>query len=706
MILKSITATLRLPSINWKLLIVIITSIVITITFLYGRPFILFNGGDPMTYFRKAWWLIGRTDIGGDVPSRGIGYPLILLLTGAASYDFWWFLIGCQILMAVMSPILIYGIILPYSKNAALIGSLLFMLFGISHENMMWVMTEQSFLFFELLSFFIISKYFSNQTQTHLRKKITDIWNDKNSELFGSPIGIYSAYSISIVLAFTSSIKPAASIFYWIFIVATLLTRRKCWKSLIAPSALYISFMLLIGVHSYIKSPVRFPSIVTVEAPQRNFGDAYYGDSLIESNESRIKPSNGPASKRLFFLVNNYVAKIREIKAWNGRNEYANKELYEKFNDDDLTIEIFSKPNPIYYQIVLQAVYTDGIGGNKLLLEVASENGYGKISGFFKYLKNNPQLPFIGLRNSYVGYHFFSKYYRYRDFRYFHEVGPRDVLIPSFNSTNLNLLQAENGPISKKLFDSLSFYIDIFPYYADPSGEFIKYFGDAHAFKKYVIENNVTTKFAGGIMGNIYGWIVSLHGEEKAGKLFLGAALESTKKNALTWNLLMGDYFTALAYSGFGYFSVPNLLLDPNATFQSIKKIDNDYNVQNVATRVNSGLPEGLGKDLSPVKEKSVIQKNISAMESVCYQIFRFLKPFFFVGLLIFIMPLIIERKTRGIAIFLIVCFFASAAAFNIAMIMPAGDPRHEDVYAFIPLLIIMIGLSTSINSIKTSFTK
>lgn len=701
MLLKILPHIPFCKKLDLRILILILLSIAVTILFLYGRPFIIFNGGDPMTYFRKAWWLLGRFDIGGDVPSRGIGYPLILIFTGAATIGFWWLLITCQVLMAIACPILFYGIVSPYSKNIAFIGASLFLALGIAHENMMWIMTEQSFLFFELFSFFIISRYFISEFQTNLTNNFTYRELGREPGVLGSPINLYSPYTVCVLLAFTASIKPAASIFYWIFLIAALLVNKKCWKKLIAPTILYVFFMFLISFHSYLYSPVRFPSIITVESPQRNFADAYYGDSLTDTNESNIKVSNGPASKRLFFIVSNYISKVRDTNSWNGKNDYANKKLYEKFNDDDLIVEIFSKPNPIYYQLILQAVFTDGVGGTKLLRDVASESGYGTLTGFLKYLKNNPQLPFIGLKNSYVGYHFFSKYYRYKDFRYFREVGLRDVLIPSFNSTNLNLLKIENGPITNKLFNSLSFYMDIFPQYADPSGEFINYFGDFHNFKKYVIENDVTTKFAGGIMGNIYGWLVSLHGEEKAGKLFLGAALESTKKNSMTWNMLMADYLTALAYSGFGYFSVPNLILSPNDTFHAVKKIDNDFHTQNVATRINSGLPISLDKHLIPATEKSDLAKNISAIQSIAYQLFRFLKPFLFAGLLIFILPLIIEKKSRGLAIFLVICFFSSAAAFNIAMIMPAGDPRHEDVYAFIPLLVIFIGISTTLYKIN-----
>src|SRR5258708_1034637 len=75
----------------WGPLTILGLSIAVTALYLYGRPYILYNDGDPVTYFLKGWWLVG---VGGtDVPSRGPGYPLWLLLTGAASLGTWWGLV-------------------------------------------------------------------------------------------------------------------------------------------------------------------------------------------------------------------------------------------------------------------------------------------------------------------------------------------------------------------------------------------------------------------------------------------------------------------------------------------------------------------------------------------------------------------------------------------------------------------------------------
>jgi hypothetical protein len=80
-------------------------------------------------------------------------------LTGAASLDTWWGLVASHIAMAIAAPVLVYGILTPISRNAAFVAGLLFIGFGISYVHMSWVMTEELFLFAELLAFFLISRY-------------------------------------------------------------------------------------------------------------------------------------------------------------------------------------------------------------------------------------------------------------------------------------------------------------------------------------------------------------------------------------------------------------------------------------------------------------------------------------------------------------------------------------------------------------------
>ena len=72
--------------VHWRILTLCALSAVMTALYVYGRPYILYNDGDPLTYFRKAWWFIRHAG-GMDVPSRGPSYPIWLILTGAAPFN-------------------------------------------------------------------------------------------------------------------------------------------------------------------------------------------------------------------------------------------------------------------------------------------------------------------------------------------------------------------------------------------------------------------------------------------------------------------------------------------------------------------------------------------------------------------------------------------------------------------------------------------
>ncbi len=194
---------------HWRPLTLLCLSAILTALYLIGRPYILYNDGDPLTYFRKAWWYIGHVG-GADVPSRGPGYPIWLILTGAASFDLWWGLVISQILMAVVAPVLAYAILAPVSRSAGLVAGILFMAFGIAYEHMNWVMVEHLFLFVELLSLLMISRYLCEAWAALPPRPtaVSDLWT---RGLHGFQTWLRTPYPIALLLAYDTLIKPAAN---------------------------------------------------------------------------------------------------------------------------------------------------------------------------------------------------------------------------------------------------------------------------------------------------------------------------------------------------------------------------------------------------------------------------------------------------------------------------------------------------------------
>lgn len=147
--------------------VVLIASTALTSLYAAANPRILYNDSDPLTYLNKAWfflafpahfWLPALHSGGADVPSRGPGFPLFLILTGVAPFDSWAGLVVAHLAIAVLTPLVVYIAIRRFSPNAALISALLIMAAGIPWQMMNWVMTEHLFMFSELVAIALFAK--------------------------------------------------------------------------------------------------------------------------------------------------------------------------------------------------------------------------------------------------------------------------------------------------------------------------------------------------------------------------------------------------------------------------------------------------------------------------------------------------------------------------------------------------------------------
>src|SRR5262249_32755277 len=119
--------------VHWRPLVLLALSAALAALYLVGKPYIMYDDSDPLTYVRKAWSFIGREG-GYNHAFRGPGYPIFLLLTGMASLDTWLLLIPSQIAMAISMPVLIYGTLAPAGRNGAFVAGLLFMSFGVAYN--------------------------------------------------------------------------------------------------------------------------------------------------------------------------------------------------------------------------------------------------------------------------------------------------------------------------------------------------------------------------------------------------------------------------------------------------------------------------------------------------------------------------------------------------------------------------------------------
>jgi hypothetical protein len=358
---------------------------------------------------------------------------------------------------------------------------------------------------------------------------------------------------------------------------------------------------------------------------------------------------------------------------------------------------MFTRPNPLYFILLTQAAATDG--ADMLLYQVAREHGAAGVRGLIKYFGKHPLIPFVGPPNPYVGFMYLMKYYRYEHFRAGGHTGARDFFTDGLKG---NLVREDNGPASKALADSLRLFVDTYPQYVGLGQGFLSDFKNADDFKNYLIQNPYSAKYSGAVMGWIYQWLALMYGEEGAGRLMGGAGVETTFKNNASWGFLVGDFLGAVLFSGNGSygaiegaFSLPMLVTNFREAFGKIKAVDDDLLVRTIQSGRTTILPAGMAGQVGRVGERTELAKNVNTILVLQYGVYKWAKPIMFVGMLIFAVPLILVGNGGRFVAFLTLAFFAAAAAWVVVMIMPGSDPRHEEVFAFFPLLISALGFAS-----------
>lgn len=681
-----------MATVQWQLAVIVLLSIALTGLYLYARPYIFYHDSDPLTYFRKAWLLLGRAG-GFDVASRGPGYPLWLIVTGAAPFDSWWVLMASQVVMAILLPVLVYATLAPVSRTAGLIGGLLFMIFGLPYIHMTWAMTEQLFLFVELLSLALISRYLCASRAAAAAAGAAlrpEPWSAERVRAW-----LASPYPIALLLAYATMIKPAAGPFFWIFVAVCLLFRVGPKRRYLGPVVLYVAIMTAWTTADYYQGWARFPTIARpFSQAQRVFADAYYGDghATVETGWATIRASDGPGSRELHRAVTEAVAASRRSGQWNSTDPTTIERLYTRFDTpEQLTAEIFARPNPLYFTTIVHAAAP--AGGDRLLDSVAREHGHGGPGGLARYMIRHPMAMLMGPPNPYLGYMLLSKFFRYQHMRADGYIGVRDLLIMR---ENVNLIQEGNGPAAVNYFNSIRYFIDAMP-------EFIAWqnyredFRDAEELKRYLVGNPRITKYTSATMGTIYTWMSMLYGERRTGRLMAATALEIVRTNPLSWGFLVGDFFAVTAYGEGGEVKadLSGFLTGPGAEYARVRDLQEQLLKERIEGSRTTQLPAGLASHMGRYNpDRTDLQRNVNAGLLIQHSAFSWAKPLWFFGTLVFATALVVAGIGSRFVIFLILAYFASAAAMTMVMIPPTGDPRQEEFFSFLPLLILALGLA------------
>jgi hypothetical protein len=676
---------------HWRPLTLLAISILLTAVYIVGRPYILYNDGDPLTYFRKAWWFLGRGG-GIDVPSRGPGYPLWLIVTGAATFDTWWPLLLSQAAMAAAVPLLAYGILAPVSRNAGFVAGLLFMTFAISYKHMSWIMTEELCLFVQLLAILLISRHLCAAWPPPPEAPVGGKWGEWAA--YRARTWLRTPYPIALLLAFGTMVKPALSPFFWIFLLVCLVFRPSLRKAYIGPVVCYAAIMTAWASYDYHYGPVRFPNLLPPGSEaQRYFADTYYGEGFgsIESGPPTIAPESGPASRELYRLAAEHVAATRENGRWNSDSQIVRERLYTRFaTTDSLVQELFTRPSPLYFGLLVSAAARGD--GDRLLYQVAREHGKAGLIGFAKYVAKHPTIVLKGPPNPYPGYMFLMKYYRYRENLTAGIFGMRNLFLGSFRE---NLLRDEFGPGVRQFKESIRYFVETHPELTGLSPDDLRELGGPEGLIQFVMDLPYDRKYAAWMSGAIYGWMALIYGDERTGRLMGNAALAITSSHYVVPGFLLGDLLDALAFPENSAFSARLLYGDFQTTFLETKRnAESELEAVVGLGRINS-LPPRMAGAVGRLDSRSQLQSTISTVMTLQYGALRWAKPIMFFVLVVFGMALVVARIGGALVVFLVACFFVSAAAWSVVLSSPGGDMRHEDIYAFIPILVGMLGITS-----------
>lgn len=690
---------------HWRAFLVAVASLALTAIYLFGNPHIFYHDSDPLTYFRKAWWILGRPG-GIDVASRGPGYPIWLILTGVATLDRWWFLMASQFAMAAASPVLVYGMLAPVSRNAGLAAALLFAGFGIPYVQMNWVLTEQVFLFFELLALMLIARYLQRPPQTPPPTMLADGWPATMMCVRHWRAG---PYPIVLVLAYDTMIRPTSGPLFWIFLAICLVFRMGPARRYVGPALLFVSLMLGWTAYVYHYGPDRFPTLgMPGTEAQRYFADAYYANpyAAVTPGAPAIRPDDGPASRRLYAAVEQQIEKARAGNAWNSTDAVTVNRLYRRFDSDAvLAREVFARTNPLYFTFVLQAAAS--AGGDRLLYQVAREHGTAGLPGLVRHLASRPTAALTGPPNPYLGYMMMQKYYLVQHYRKMGYSGLRDLISGPLPS----LVRDENGPVSKLMTDSAGYFMRTFP-------QFVSLPKDIHnldELKTRFVEPDYIAKSGNWLAGYLYTWLTMLYGETQTGRLMGKAAMEAIRNQPVS-GFFLADFLTVAVYGegswGFfapdyskmapygegvdGRFDMATLLARPAQEFERIKKVQEAILVRWVKDSATTQLPRGLARSLGgEVTRRSELARSVNGALLLQYSVFKWAKPILFGCVVVFALPLILAGIGARFVLFLTLAFFASAAALTLVQIAPISDSRHEQFFAFFPLLIGVLGIAS-----------
>jgi len=333
--------------------------------------------GDSTSYLSFAKTLSGQQ--GSGFNHRTPGYPLLMIFTGVIHFNSFIGLVLCQLLMAVVIPLIIYRIVSIYERKFGYYTAMISIISLIPYSYMKTLLTEQSFIFFLLVATYSAARFFTTKNSTY----------------------VYLTAGTTFIVG---TIRPAGlyivSIFFITFFVFCFSYNKKALvHTVISLVATLMLFTVSVVLENSLTTDRKNQKHVTNTANMTGkllFFNAYLSQGLSKNNTHSIEKTFGPASKEFIALLSNYLSKdnklfinFMETKKSGPVAEY--NYFYKRFeeNPGELLDEIIQSPARTYYWFLWQLM-DEMIGpsnADSLFLKVSLE-----------ILKNRPRvlLKFVG----------------------------------------------------------------------------------------------------------------------------------------------------------------------------------------------------------------------------------------------------------------------------------------------------------------------
>lgn len=294
---------------------------------------------DSRSYIDLAFTITGKPD--NSAYFRTPGYPLIMIASGVTLLKSFIGLILVQLAMALLIPVIIYRTLSDINHRAGCYAALISIFSLTPYLYMKAVLTEQSYIFFLLLSILLATKYFLTKSVMYI-------------------------YLLSVALAAVIIIRPSSSLIFFIFLPLTIIfIPRKILHS-IAAIVIVVASM---AFWAYLR-PIVLNMPESKGSTSNLTGKALFFNAYLFS-AGEMNSTNGPGTAELINTLKEYLADNQpQIDDFLARTKDKNDEFKQYFygrfkgDADALVREMFDHPSFTYFSF-MWAIMDKAVGPEK-----------------------------------------------------------------------------------------------------------------------------------------------------------------------------------------------------------------------------------------------------------------------------------------------------------------------------------------------------